>query len=88
MGLNIICIKAATFAGLLGVASYNFLTRKWNVLFSGGPVTEEKSVPVPPMEDLKSGSSSGMGMAGGITLAVFALALVIGGAICACLLCK
>ncbi len=50
-------------------------------------MTEEKSVPVPPMEDLKSGSS-GMGMAGGITLAVFALALVIGGAICACLLCK
>ena len=51
-------------------------------------MTEEKSIPVPPVEDLKSGSSSGMGMAGGITLAVFALALVIGGAICACLLCK
>ena len=28
MGLTIICIKAATFASLLGVASYNLLTRK------------------------------------------------------------
>ncbi len=50
-------------------------------------MTEEKSVPVPDVEDLKSGSS-GMGMAGGIAFAVFALAFVIGGAICACLLCK
>ena len=88
MGLTIICIKAATVACLLGVAPYNLLTRKWSVLFSGDPQTEEKSIPVPPLEDLRSGSGSGMGMAGGISLAILVIVLLLVIAICACLLCK